>query len=123
MLSARFWHCSSAADLAASSLGWPTTYMFTPEMVRAKALESGPDTYSFASAVRARSLTNGTVSGANFSADGIGGGPGGGGGGEAGAASDGLGDGAGGGALFGAGTAAFSTAAISFAGPSSSLVK
>src|SRR6266702_4503898 len=62
-------------------------------MLRAMALVSAAETYSFASVPRLRSLTNGTVSAANFSLEGIGAGAGG-------------GDGA---AVFGAGVAAGAT--------------
>src|SRR5712664_1754226 len=62
-------------------------------MLRAKALVSAAETYSFASVPRIRSLTNGTVSAANFSLEGIGGGKGG--GGAAGVAAFGAGKGAG----------------------------
>src|SRR6266704_3482348 len=47
-------------------------------MLRATALVSAAETYSFASVPRLRSLTNGTVSAANFSLEGIGAGAGGG---------------------------------------------
>ena len=43
-------------------------------MLMATALWSAAGTYSVASVARARSLTNGTLSAANFSLDGIGGG-------------------------------------------------
>src|SRR6266849_3517244 len=49
-------------------------------MLRARALVSAAETYSFASVPRVRSLTNGTVSAANLSPKGIGGGEGAGGG-------------------------------------------
>src|SRR5882672_5504452 len=61
-------------------------------MLRARALVSAAETYSFASVPRVRSLTNGTVSAANFSLEGCGGE---GGGGVAGAAVFGAGEGAG----------------------------
>src|SRR5216684_4922048 len=64
-------------------------------MLRARALVSAAETYSFASVPRVRSLTNGTVSAANLSPKGIGGGE------EAG--------GGAGAAAFGAGVAAGAT--------------
>ncbi len=64
-------------------------------MLRARALVSAAETYSFASVPRMRSLTNGTVSAANLSLEGIGGG-----------ADAGGGAGA---AVFGAGVAAGAT--------------
>src|ERR1700682_477900 len=62
-------------------------------MLRARALVSAAETYSFASVPRVRSLTNGTVSATNFSFEGIGGGKGD--GGAAGAAAFGTGEAAG----------------------------
>lgn len=66
---------------AASSLCCPTTYPLIPVVTRASALKLSAEAYSFASVMRARLVTNGTVSAANFSAGGIGGTEGGGGGG------------------------------------------
>jgi hypothetical protein len=61
---------------AASSLACPTTYPLVPAVTRASALKLSAGAYSFASVARARLVTNGTVSAANFSLGGIGGGEG-----------------------------------------------
>src|SRR3954464_4447568 len=83
--SARFWHCSTAAVLAVSSLGCAVTHALNPPTLSANALKSVAGTYSLPSDVRARSLTNGTFAAANFSVEAIGGGEGAGGAGGVGA--------------------------------------
>src|SRR3954467_7129045 len=72
--SARFWHCSTAADFAASSLGCPTTKPLKAPTFNANALKSPAGTYSLVSDVLVLSLTNGILAIASFSVEGIGGG-------------------------------------------------
>ena len=74
--SARFWHCSTAAVLAVSSLGCAVAQALNPPTLSANALKSAAGTYSLPSDVRVRSLTNGTFAAANFSVEAIGGGEG-----------------------------------------------
>ena len=83
-------------------------------MLMATALWSAAGAYSVASVARARSLTNGTLSAANFSLDGIGGGEDGGGGAGAAVVAAGTCDGTGSGLLL---------AVATFGAAVSSLVK